>query len=200
VLTGAQARVVVENFESSDGHGHDYHRYLAYGAEGEKTSVVVLLCARRESHRRTNGWELAVVVTYAELLEGLKTRVAGDAAWRRAHPQQLFFVKEVFRHFLEGAPAMSTEDRIAFIKTMCETGEAARYGHRLQEVAAQEFANLVGQHAKRQFEEGRGTLAEVKRALKRFAEHTLIGQVNDAVQNGFHFGSHSIRWAMGVVR
>lgn len=191
VLTSAQARVVVENFESSDGHGHDYHRYLAYGAEGEKTSAVVLLCARRESHRQTNGWEKAVVVTYAELLQGLKTQVAGDAAWRRAHPQQLFFVKEMFRHFLEGAPAMSTEDRIAFIKTMCETGEAARYGHRPQEVAAQEFANLVGQHAKRQFEEGRGTLAEVKRALKRFAEQTLIGQVNDAVQNGHFTSAHT---------
>ena len=29
VLTSAQASVVVENFESSDGHGHDYYRYLA---------------------------------------------------------------------------------------------------------------------------------------------------------------------------
>ena len=35
----------MENFESSDGHGHDYHRYLAYGAAGGRQSVVVLLCA-----------------------------------------------------------------------------------------------------------------------------------------------------------
>jgi hypothetical protein len=82
VLTSARARVVVENYESSDGHGHDYHRYFAHGALGGKQGVVVLLCIRRESHRQTDGWEQAVVVTYAELLEGLKAHVAGDMAWR----------------------------------------------------------------------------------------------------------------------
>ena len=80
VLTNARASVVVENYESSDGHGHDYCQYLAHGAVGGKQSVVVLLCARRQSHRQTNGWEQAVVVTYAELLEGLKGHVAGDGA------------------------------------------------------------------------------------------------------------------------
>lgn len=184
VLTSAQASIVVENFESSDGHGHDYHGYLAYGAEGGKHSVVVLLCARRESHRQAGGWEQAVVVTYPELLESLKAHVAGDAAWRRAHPQQYFFFKEMFEHFLEGPSAMSNADRIAFIKAMCETGESARFGHRPQEVAAQEFANLLGQHAKRQFDDGRRTLAEAKRALKRFAEQTLMGQVNGELQSG----------------
>ena len=185
VLTSAQASVVVENFGTSEGHGHDYHGYLAFGAEGgTKQSVVVLLCSRRESDRQTDGWEQAVVVTYAELLEDLKTRIADAAAWRRAHPQQLFFIEEMFSHFLEGLSAMSNEDRIAFIKAMCETGESARYGHRPQGVAAQEFAELVAQHAKRQFEDGRGTLAEVKRALKRFAEQTLVDQVNAALENG----------------
>lgn len=184
VLTSGQACIVVENFESSDGHGHDYYGYLAFGAGGDRRSVVVLLCARRERHRLSRGWEQAVVVTYAEVLEGLKAHVASDGTWRRSHPQQLFFVEEMFHHFLEGPSAMSSEDRIVFIKTMCETGEAARYGHRPQEVAAQEFANLLAQHAKRQFEDGRRTLAEVKRALKRFAEQTLTGQVNGALQTG----------------
>jgi hypothetical protein len=184
VLASERTSIVIENFESSDGHGHDYRGYLAYGAQGDKESVVVLLCARRESHRQADGWEHAVVVTYAELLEGLQTCVAGDAAWRRAHPQQLSFLREMFQHFLEGPPVMSDGDRIAFIKTMCDTGEAARYGYRPQEVAAQEFANLLAQHAKRQFEEGRGTLAAVKRALKRFAERTLTAQVNGALEKG----------------
>jgi hypothetical protein len=184
VLTSARASVVVENFESSDGHGHDYNGYLAYGATGGKQSVVVLLCARRESHRQTKGWEAAVVVTYPELLRRLKAHVDGDAAWRRAHPQQNFFVNELFHHFLEGPAAMSTADRLEFIKSMCETGESARYGHRPQAVAAQEFADLMAQHARRQFEEGRETLAEVKRTLRRYADHVLIGQVNGALQNG----------------
>lgn len=53
VLTTASASVVIENFESSDGQGHDYHRYLAYGAVGDKQSIVVLLCARRTCHAQT---------------------------------------------------------------------------------------------------------------------------------------------------
>lgn len=56
--------------------------------------------------------------------------------------------------------------------------------HRPQEVAAQEFADLLAQHAKRQFEEGRATLGQVKRALKRFAEQTVIGHVNSTLPNG----------------
>lgn len=184
VLTSPQASIVVENFESSDGHGHDYYRYLAHGAAGNRQSVVVLMCARREPNRQSNGWEHAVVVTYAELLEGLQAHIDGAAAWKRGHPQQQFFVDQMIDHFVEGAGAVSNEDRIAFIKTMCETGESSRYGHRPQEVAAQEFADLLAQHAKRQFEEGRATLGQVKRALKRFAEQTVIGQFNSALQSG----------------
>jgi hypothetical protein len=177
VLTNARASIVVENYHSSDGHGHDFHRYLAHGAEGGKQSVVVLLCARRESHRQRHGWEQAVVVTYAELLQSLKAHVAGDPAWRRRHPQQRFFLDEMFDHFLEGPSAMSSKDRIAFMKAMCDTGESARYGQRPQDAAAQEFSELMAQHARRQFEDGRTTLAEIKRALKRWATHTLVGQV-----------------------
>jgi hypothetical protein len=73
---------------------------------------------------------------------------------------------------------MSNEDRISFIRAMCETGESARYGHRPQDSAAQEFGDLLARHAVRQFREGRETLAEVKRALKRFSEETLVGQLN----------------------
>ena len=79
---------------------------------------------------------------------------------------------------MEGPSATDIDDRITFTKTMCETGEAARYGYRPQEVAAQEFANLLAQHARRQFEEGRGTLSEVKSALKRYAAQRLTEQVN----------------------
>ncbi len=184
VLTGSQASIVVENFESSDGHGHDYHRYLAFGAAGGRQSVVALLCARREPHRQTGGWEQAVVVTHAELLEDFQAYIAGAADWRRAHPQQHFFINQLIEHFVEGSGAVNIEDRIAFLSTMCETGESARYGHRPQEVAAREFAELVAQHARRQFEEGRQTLSEVKRSLKRFAEQALLSQVNDALLSG----------------
>lgn len=113
VLTSERASVVVENFESSDGHGHDYDRYLAHGAAGGKQSVVVLLCSRRESHRQRHGWEQAVAVTYGEVLEALKAHLAVNATWRRSHPQQLFFINELFEHFLEGPAAVSIQDRVA---------------------------------------------------------------------------------------
>ncbi|MDA1085782.1 MAG: PD-(D/E)XK nuclease family protein [Verrucomicrobia bacterium] len=182
VLSCAQVSIVVENFESSDGHGHDYHRYLAHGTAGGRQCVVVLLCARRERHRQTDGWEQALVITYADLLEPLKAHVVGDAAWRRAHPQQLFFIRQLLEHFMEGYGIMSEEERIAFIKAMCETGESARYGHRPHEGAARQFSELLAQHAERQFEEGRKTLARVKTTLKRFAAQTLVGQANSALE------------------
>lgn len=193
LLTSASASVVVENYEWSDGHGHDYHRYLAHGAVGGRQSVVVLLCARRQSHRQVDGWEHAVVVTYAELLESLRAHVAGDRLRRRGYPRQDFFINELVQHFTEGLGPVSGEDRIAFIKAMCETGEGARYGYRPQNKAAQEFGDLLALHAKRQFEEGRTTLAEVKKALRRYAERTLIDQVNGALTNG-HVTSVKAPW------
>ncbi len=127
VLTCARARLVVENFESSDGHEHDYYRYLAHGGAGGKQGVAVLL-------------------------EPLRAHIAGDARRRHAHPQQEFFINQRWEHFMEGAESMSREEQIASITSMCETGESARCGHRPPDVAAQKLAELPAQHAKRQFE------------------------------------------------
>lgn len=183
VLTRSDARVVIENFGTSDGHGHDYVRYLRYGSADNRRAAVVLLCVTHEPHLQTAGWQDAVVTTYADLLHDLKLALAGDRTWRGSHRQQAFFLDQLFHHFLEGPSAMSVEDRLAFIKSMCDTGESARYGHRPQDVAAQEFANQVAQHAKHQFEEGRKTLAAVKKSLKGYATQTLAGQVNAVLGN-----------------
>lgn len=184
VLTSADAQVVIENFESSDGHGHHYQSYLAFGATGGRQSVVVLLCARREVHRQTDGWEQAIVVTYADVLHDLRRYISANPTWQRRNPRQHFFINELIEHFTEGMGAVGNEDRIAFIKAMCDTGESARYGHRPQERAAQSFADLVALHAKRQFEEGRTTLTEVKWALKRYSERTLMPQANSVLPIG----------------
>lgn len=184
VLTSEHARVVVENYESSDGHGHDYHRYLDYGGLEERQSVVVLLCPRRQSHLQVDGWEQAVVVTYAELLKELDANLGAAKAWRRAHPRQNFFINELVQHFTEGPGVVSDKDRFAFIKAMCDTGESARYGYRPYQAAAEEFADLLALHAKRQFEEGRSTLAEVKQAAKRYAQRQLVNQVNGSMAVG----------------
>lgn len=185
VLTSPNACVVVENYGTSDGHDHDYDSYLEYGAIRAENAVVVLLCARHEPHLQTMGWAQATVVTYADLLTGLQSAVQRDRGWKRDHPQQEFFLEQAFQHFLKGPAALDLDDRIAFLATMCETGESARYGYRPQDVAAQEFAELVAQHARRQFDEGRQTLSDLKRTLRTLAEKTLSDQLNERMSSGF---------------
>lgn len=178
VLSCPLATIVVENFESSDGHGHGYNQYLKHGTTGGKQSVVVLLCGRHEAHLQNDGWEEAVVLTYADLLAPLKALVAENKSWRRAHPQQHFFICQLLDHFMEDTGNMSEEEKIEFIKVMCETGESARYAQRPHEAMARQFAELLAQHAQRQFEEGRAMLGCVKNTLKRFSAKILADQVN----------------------
>ena len=184
VLSRHDAAVVIENYGTSDGHGHDYHRYLAHGATSGRAAAVVLLCHRRESQLQRDGWENAVVVTYAEILGDLQDHIARDSSWRTRNPDQLFFIEQMIQHFVEGPAAVNVDDQISFIQTMCETGESARYGYRPQDRAAQEFADLVAEHARRQFQDGRRTLARVKAGLRSFGRTTLTEQVNDVVASG----------------
>lgn len=184
VLSRPDAAVVVENYETSDGHGHDYQRYLAHGTSGQRAAAVVLLCQHHEVHLLRGGWEHAVLVTYADVLADLQAHVDRDRQWRDGHPDQYFFLRQLIEHFVEGPPVVDIEDQIQFIKSMCETGESARYGYRPQDRAAQEFADLVAEHARQQFEGSRATLAAVKGGLRTFARTVLTDQVNRSLQNG----------------
>lgn len=188
VLSSPRASVVIENFATSDGHGHDYQRYLDYGARGGRRSVVVLLCERRVAHLQTNGWERAAVVTYAELIAALKSRVDCDAQWKRLHPQQHFFLDELARHFVEAPMEIREDEQLAFIRTMCETGEADRFGHRPIEGASQVFADLLASHAKRQFDDARGLLQRVKSSLRAYSKTVLVDQLNRSLGSA-SFGS-----------
>lgn len=184
VLSRPEAAVVIENYATSDGHGHAYDRYLAHGRAGGRTAAVVLLCQRHDRQLLRDGWENAVVLTYAELLGGLRDRIGADASWRRRHPEQAFFIDQMIQHFVEGPAAVNVEDQIAFITAMCETGESARFGYRPIDRAAQEFADLVAEHARRQFEEGRRTLAEIKSRLRTYARTSLMTSVNEVLDVG----------------
>jgi hypothetical protein len=184
LLSREDAAVVVENYGTSDGHGHCYHRYLAHAVGPGRAAAVVLLCHRREPHRQQDGWKQAVVVTYAEVLGDLHAHVARDPSWSRRHPEQLFFIQQMIDHFVEGQAAVNLDDQISFIKAMCETRESARYGYRPQDRAAQEFADLIAEHARRQLEDSRKTLAAVKAGLRSFAQTTLMEQVNETVESG----------------
>ena len=184
VLSRPDASVVIENYATSDGHGHDYHRYLAHGGAGGRASAVVLLCHRRETHLQRGGWEKAAVVTYEEVLDDLQAHIARDPSWCRRYPDQLFFIRQMIQHFVKGPAAVDVEDQIAFIRTMCETRESARYGYRPRDRVAQEFSDLVAEHARRQFEDSFKTLATVKDRLRSFARTVLVEQVNGRIASG----------------
>ncbi|WP_253206299.1 PD-(D/E)XK nuclease family protein [Curtobacterium aetherium] len=180
VLLRDDTAVMIENFETSDGHGHDYESYRTYGSANERQSVVVMLCVRRERQKLSMGWENAVVVAYSEVLDDLRTHLDTDRGWREENPRQNVFINELVDQFVEGPQAMTVQDQLEFIKTMCETGESARYGRRNREAVAAEFAGQVAQHAQRQFEDSRKTLGLIKQSLRRYAEPTLRVLVNEA--------------------
>ena len=184
VLSSTDAAVVVENFGTSDGHGHDYRRYLALGTSGGRDAVVVLLCERHVPHLQRDGWENAVVITYAGFLKALRTHVTADRKWRRQHPDQHVFLRQLFEHFVEGPAAMNTDDTLAFLTAMCKTGESARYGQRPRDRVTEEFGELIAAQARRQLEESRALLASVKRGLRDYANSTLVGQVNELISAG----------------
>lgn len=184
LLSSPSAGIVVENYGTSDGHGHSYHRYLALGAAGGRDAVVVLLCQRHEPHLQRDGWEQAVVITYTELLTAVRARVTADRNWTRSHPDQYFFVRQLFEHFVEGPASMNTEDTLAFLTAMCETGESARYGHRPRDRVAEDFGDLIAAQAKRQLEESRALLAALKRRLREYGTAALAEQVNECLTSG----------------
>lgn len=184
VLSRPDAAVVVENFETSDGHGHDYQRYLAHGTAGGRPAAVVLLCHRHEVHRLRDGWEQAILITYADVLADLHAHVDRDRRWQERNPDQHFFLRQMIEHFVKGPAAVNVDDQIRFITTMCETGESARYGHRPQERAAREFSDLVAEHARRQFEDSRATLTSVKGRLREFTRAVLTDQLNGSLERG----------------
>src|SRR5699024_10463792 len=121
---------------------------------------------------------------YPEVLSYLKAEVDNDSAWRREHPEQLFFVNQVYQQFVKGPEAVNVTDQVSFIKAMCETGESARYGYRPHDRTTQEFADLVAAHARKQFDDSRLTLIKVKDRLRSFVRSVLVEQVNDAIESG----------------
>ena len=78
VLENDDAVIVVENYFTSDGHGHSYERYLRYSQRDGRQGAVVLLCHDQDSSLQTMGWENASVVTYGRLLDRLWDAVEGD--------------------------------------------------------------------------------------------------------------------------
>jgi len=184
VLARPDAAVVVENYSVSDGHGHGYRRYLAHGQAGGRKAAVAMLCLRHEAHRLGSGWEDAAVLTYADLITDLWAHVVLDRRWQTSCPDQHFFIRQLHQHFVEAPSTVDTNDTLDFLTALCETGESARYGRRPISAAEDEFADLVAEHARRQFQDGRKVLGQVKRTLRDYTARVVAPQFDAAVETG----------------
>ncbi|MGN7246919.1 PD-(D/E)XK nuclease family protein [Janibacter anophelis] len=185
VLESSDVVIVVENYFTSDGHGHNYDGYRRYGERDGRRGVVVLLCRDVDRSLQTKGWEQAPVLTYATLVGRLFSEVSADRDYRRKNESAYWFVEQMHQKFVEGRGPMGDSEVLEFMTAMCHSGEAARYQIQQQDVAAQQFASDLADQAKVRFVEGRELLQQVKNRLKNYSSETLRTQLNETLGDEF---------------
>ena len=163
VLENDDAVLVVENYFTSDGHGHSYCHYRKFAERDGRRGVVVLLCRDEDRSLQTLGWQHAVVLTYRRLVDRLHVALEADRAFQRANPEAFSFVDQMHRKFVKGRGRMDDHDVLGFVIAMCDTGEARRYQERGQAAAAERFASDLAEQARERFGEGRELLQRVTR-------------------------------------
>lgn len=178
VLENDTAVIVVENYETSDGHGHSYDRYLRFSQRGQKKGIVVLLCVEEHRSHQTQGWEHAPVVTYEQYLDRLMQELDNRPKYALQNPEQHAFISQMHRKYARGKGRMSDREVLDFVTAMCATGEAKRYQTKNRDLAAERFASDIAQQARERFEEGREVLLRVRRLLRAYGDEVLRVQVN----------------------
>lgn len=183
VLENGEERLVIENYFSSDGHGHRYDRYLEYAQRDGRRGAVALLCRNEDSSLQTEGWEQAPVVTYGKVVTELLQRVSSD--YRQKHPESYSLIDQMYRKFVKGGGRMEEHEVLEFLTVMCATGEAARYRELSQDAAARKFADDVANQAVERFGEGRELLQRLKGRLNAYCERVLKAQLNETMGASF---------------
>ncbi|MGB7982512.1 MAG: PD-(D/E)XK nuclease family protein [Candidatus Nanopelagicales bacterium] len=185
VLKNDDAVIVVENYFTSDGHGHSYERYLRYSQRGGRQGAVVLLCHDQDSSLQRMGWQNASVVTCGRLVDRLRDAVESDREYQGKHPEPYSFIDQMHRKFVKGRSRVEDHQVLDFVVAMCATSEAGRYGEQRHSSAAERFANDVAEQARARFGEGRELLGRVKGRLRNFSDEVLKGQLNATLGDGF---------------
>lgn len=185
VLESNTTVLVVENYFTSDGHGHSYHRYREYSQRDGRRGVVILLCRDLDRSLQILGWENAPALTYGKLVERLHEVVARDLVYQRKNPEAYSFIEQMYSKFVKGRGRMEDEDVLGFVIAMCDTGEARRYQYKRQDVAAEQFASDLAEQARERFCEARELLQRVKSQLKSFSGETLRRQLNTTLRDDF---------------
>lgn len=199
VLDGSQTTIVVENYFTSDGHGHGYQTYLSFGVRQTPNSVVVLLCEHEIRSALTDGWEQAPVVLYSTLLEELLAHIRQQPRYRDENVEQYHFIENMHRHFTNRmAVSMNRDGLIDFVDAICRGGEADVFGQTRSDVAARQLGDRLREEAIQRFGESRELLGRAKQVLRSYCEATLRDQVNDAM-GAEVLGDVYIKWA-GIFR
>lgn len=178
VLESEATRIVVENYFTSDGHGHSYERYLNYSRRGGKKGAVVLLCREEDLSRLSQGWENAHVLTYSTLIDRLNRTVEGDERYQQENPDAHSFIQQMHRKFVSERGLVGDRDVLNFVTTMCDTGDSQRFGWVRQAEVAEKFASEVAAQARQRFLEGRELLQRIKAMLRAFGAGPLRDQLN----------------------
>lgn len=177
VIDNEEFRVVVENFHSSDGHGHDFDQYSRYSVNEGRIGAVVLLCRDEDRSRLTDGWEEAHVLTYSGLLTQLYQSVDGDAPYRRENPDVVSFIEQMHRKFSTEAGIVGDREVLKFLQVMTEAGEGVRFRKTPHEQAAEEFASDLATQARQRYLEARQLLQRIKNLLRSFADGSIRSQL-----------------------
>ncbi|MCP2370898.1 hypothetical protein BJ978_001574 [Agromyces terreus] len=185
VLESKTTCIVVENYFTSDGHGHSFDGYLGYALGRRARGIVVLLCRDHHVSLQTQGWQRAPVATYSGLVGRLHADLEQDPAYQRNHAEAYSFIEQMHRKFVTGRGRMNDDDVLGFVVAMCDTGEARRYQEQKQHAAAERFASDLAEQARERFGEGRELLHQVKRLVKEFGSGVLAAQLEQTLGDGF---------------
>lgn len=178
VLENNTARLVIENYFTSDGHGHSYATYLQYSRQGGRRGAVVLLCRDEDRNRLSQGWEDSHILTYRALIARLYAVVCDDVLYQQQNPDAYSFIHQMHRKFVRERSLVEDRDVLKFVTALSHTGEAARYGFLRQEKVAEQFASDIAVQARQRFVEGRELLQRLKALLRAFSEGPLKEQLN----------------------
>lgn len=184
VLEDHETTIVVENYYTSDGHGHSYSGYLDFGAREGKRSVVVMLCETENRSALADGWQQAAVVVYADVLAALGRRIERDDEYRRSYPDLCTFFDHMQRRFVKGR-RVNDDNLVDFIDVLCATGEAGRFGWQNREDAAIGLGDRLRDEAITRFRDSRDMLARIKARLRDYSKATLMHQINSALGEEF---------------
>ena len=158
VLESDKAVLVVENFYTSDGHGHSYDDYLGFSKRAAPAGAVVILCRDRDDSLLRGGWENATILTYDALVDRLHAGLTRDLSYQTKHPDAFSLIDQMHRKYGKGTKRMDDSEVLAFVTAMCTTGEAGRYQSSPVQAAAEKFADDLAQPAMLRFLEGRELL------------------------------------------